>query len=285
MGSINFFTTYRPPLALDIFSLPADPNATREDEIHLTDGKSYNYNCQVIPPQALRTILRHSQLPSSSQPPKRSDIDSGRLTGLVFVSERDRNLETLHFALLRFNHDNDDDDDDDAYDDDYVDDPYVDYGGGGCDDDDNHHHYDDDDDDDQCDDDDDDSYDDADSYDDDDNCYYDDDDDDHSNYDNDDDDDDDDEEEEDDPCPTEVQVYSFVDVYGTFSGVRMEDSGCIAGGYKVGNGTADLYLVYASTMEPIEDRRQPWNAVYKTNLRTGETKRLTPEGTYIVSFL
>ena len=265
MSSIAFFATYRPPLALDIFSLPAYPNASRQDEFHLTDGISYNYNCHVIPPQALKTILR--QLPSSSQPPKSSDIDSGRLTGLVFVSERDSNLETLHIALVNRDGDDDDDnddDDDDDYVDDYVDDPCVDYdGGGGGDDDDDDHYYDD--------------Y----SYEDDDNCYYDDDDDDHSNSDNDDDDDDDEEEEEDDLCPTQVEVYSFVDVYGTFSGVRMEDSGCIAGGYKVGSGTVHLYLVYASTMEPIEDRRQPWTAVYKTNLKTGETKRLTPQGTSI----
>ncbi|XP_021755426.1 uncharacterized protein LOC110720680 [Chenopodium quinoa] len=48
----------------------------------------------------------------------------------------------------------------------------------------------------------------------------------------------------------------------------MEDSGCIAGDY----------LVYVSTMEAAPEPHQPWTAVYKTNLITGETERLTLPG-------
>jgi hypothetical protein len=80
-----------------------------------------------------------------------------------------------------------------------------------------------------------------------------------------------------------VKVFSLADIYGTdsFKGVRMEDSGCIAGGYKVGNrSTIDHFLVYVSTKEPVQDRRCPWTVVYKTNLRTGETERLTPPGLF-----
>ncbi|KAH7855932.1 hypothetical protein Vadar_030718 [Vaccinium darrowii] len=166
-GSIAFFTTYRPPVPLDIFSCPQQPTL-KQDELHMTDGESYNYNGQVIPSAALKTILKSPKLASEG---KEADVDSGRLSGMVFVSERG-NLETLHIAL-RFN----------------------------------------------------------------------------------------------DNKPT-VKVFSFADVFGTFNGVRMEDSGCIAGDY----------LVYVSTMEPAKERRQPWTAVYKTNLKTGETDRLTPSG-------
>lgn len=70
--------------------------------------------------------------------------------------------------------------------------------------------------------------------------------------------------------PPKVKVFSLADVFGTsdFNGVRMEDSGCIA---------LD-YLIYVSTKEPAAKRRQPWTAVYKTNLKTGKTDRLTPSG-------
>ncbi|EEF38217.1 uncharacterized protein LOC8274801 [Ricinus communis] len=177
-GSIAFFATYRPPVPLDIFSCSVPPTS-RQDELHMTDGLSYNYNCQLIPPEALKTIIKRPKLASEA---KGSDVDSGRLSGLIFVSERDNNLETLHIAL-RFN-DN----------------------------------------------------------------------------------------------PPSVKVFSFADVYGTFDGVRMEDSGCIAGGYKVGSRTADCSLIYVTTKDPSKDRRQPWTVVYKTNLKTGKTDRLTPSG-------
>ncbi|KAH7854203.1 hypothetical protein Vadar_011342 [Vaccinium darrowii] len=164
-GSIAFFTTYRSPLPLDIFSCPLEPTS-KHDELHMTDGVSYNYNGQVIPSAALKTILKRPKLASEG---KEADVNSGRLSGMVFVSERG-NLETLYIAL-RFN-DN----------------------------------------------------------------------------------------------PPTVKVFSFADVFGTFNGVRMEDSGCIAGDY----------LVYVTTKDPAKKRRQPWTAVYKTNLKTGKTDRLTP---------
>ncbi|XP_052149423.1 uncharacterized protein LOC127767970 [Oryza glaberrima] len=185
-GSIAFFASYRPPVALDIFCCPAPPSSPK-DELHLTDGDSYNYNCQPIPPAALKTVVE--RLGVSRGDAVEGDIDSGRITGLVFVSEREHNLETLHIAL-RFNDDG------------------------------------------------------------------------------------------------EVQVFSLADAYGgdgLFSGARMEDSGCIAGGYEVDGRTVDHYLVYVSTKEPVRERRSPWNVAYKTNLRTGETERLTPPGTFDIS--
>jgi Tol biopolymer transport system component len=184
-GSIAFFATYRPPVPLDIFSCPVTPSS-KEDELHLTDGLSYNYNCQVIPPAALKTILNRPKLASEA---KEADINSGRLTGLIFVSERENSLETLHIAL-QFN-DN----------------------------------------------------------------------------------------------PPKVKVFSLADVYGTnsFDGVRLEDSGCIGGGYTMGSRTIDHFLIYVSTKEPVQERRCPWTVVYKTNLRTGETERLTPLGTFDLS--
>ncbi|XP_057999584.1 uncharacterized protein LOC110652627 isoform X2 [Hevea brasiliensis] len=171
-GSIAFFATYKPPVPLDIFSCPVSPTS-RHDELPMTDGLSDNYNCQVIRPEALKTIIKCPKLASEA---KEDDVDSGRLSGLVFVSERDKNLETLHIAL----------------------------------------HF-----------------------------------------------------------TDKVKVFSFADVYGTFSDVRMEDSGCIAGGYKDGNRTIDHYLVYVTTKYPARYRREPWTVVYKTNLRTGKTQPLT----------
>lgn len=94
-GSIAFFTTYRSPLALEIYSCPLPPKSAR-DEINLTDGKSYNYNGHSIPPTALKTILKRPKLVSEGI--KDADVDNGSVTGMVFVSERD-NLETLHIAL------------------------------------------------------------------------------------------------------------------------------------------------------------------------------------------
>ncbi|PON37170.1 Tricorn protease [Parasponia andersonii] len=163
-GSIAFFATYRPPVALDIFSCPVPPTS-KQDELHLTDGESYNYNAQVIPSAALKIILKRPKLASEGN---EADVDSGRLSGMVFVSERG-GLETLYIAL-RFN----------------------------------------------------------------------------------------------DNSP-KVKVFNFADVFGTFNGVRLEDSGRIAGDY----------LVYVTTKDNPHKRRQPWTAVYRTNLNTGRTDRLT----------
>ncbi|EXB68674.1 hypothetical protein L484_024689 [Morus notabilis] len=180
-GFIAFFATYRPPVPLDIYSCPLDPPPKSiADEIHWTDPKelesdNYNYNGQQIPPAALKTILNRPKLVSLGLY-KDADVDSGRLSGFLFVSERgDYELETLHIAL-RFN----------------------------------------------------------------------------------------------DSTQPKVKVFSLADIYGTttFGGVRMEDSGCVAGDY----------LIYVTTKDPAPKRRQPWTAVYKTNLNTGETERLTPPG-------
>ncbi|CAL4988639.1 unnamed protein product [Urochloa decumbens] len=191
-GSIAFFSSYRPPVALDIFCRPVNPRRRRQqrlchhggggDELRLTDGESYNYNGQpIVPPEALAAIARRLDYFGRCRAAVEDDIDAGRLTGLVFVSERDRGLETLHVAL-RF------DDDDKA------------------------------------------------------------------------------------------QVFSLAEIFGhgAFGGTRLEDSGCIAGGF---DDDDNYYLVYVSTKEPVSKRRSPWNVVYKTNLRTGKTKRLTPHGT------
>jgi hypothetical protein len=95
-GSIAFFTSYGPPVPLDIFCCPV-PALSRQSEIHLTDGLSYNYNCQPIPLSALKTIIKRLRL--APEAIIDDDVDSGRLTGLVFVSEREHNLETLYVAL------------------------------------------------------------------------------------------------------------------------------------------------------------------------------------------
>lgn len=181
-GSIAFFATYRPPVPLDIFSCPVPPSS-RHDELHLTDGVSYNYNCRPIPPAALKTLVKRPKLASEGGATE-ADVDAGRVSGLVFVSERDDSLETLYVAL-RFNTDN------------------------------------------------------------------------------------------------KVKVLGLADIFGAadFSDTRMEDSGCIGGGYKVGSRTVDHSLIYVSTKEPVQERRSPWTVVYKTNLRTGKTERLTPKGT------
>ena len=73
--------------------------------------------------------------------------------------------------------------------------------------------------------------------------------------------------------PTNVTVFSFSDVFGTFGGVRMEDSGCFAGDY----------LIYVTTKDPA-DRRQPWTAVYKTDLVNNKTERLTPAGSFTLNY-
>ncbi|XP_066336227.1 uncharacterized protein [Miscanthus floridulus] len=192
-GSIAFFGTYRPPVPLDIFSCPTNPTPlSAKDELLLTDGESYNQNGQPIPAAALRELLtflgkKNPKLASACGATP-EDAVQGRVTGLVFVSERDSGLETLHVAL-RF------------------------VAGG------------------------------------------------------------------------KVKVLSLADIYGadTFGGVRMEDSGCVAGGFKVGRSTVGHSLVYVSTKEPVRARRAPWTVVYRTNLADGKTERLTPPGQYDLS--
>ncbi|CAL4990511.1 unnamed protein product [Urochloa decumbens] len=103
-GSIAFFGTYRPPVALDIFSCPADPPpSSAKDEVLLTDDKSYNQNGQPIPAPALKELLtflakKNPKLASECGATP-DDAATGRVTGLVFVSERESGLETLHVAL------------------------------------------------------------------------------------------------------------------------------------------------------------------------------------------
>lgn len=73
--------------------------------------------------------------------------------------------------------------------------------------------------------------------------------------------------------PSMFQVFNFGNIYdgsiGAFNGVRMEDSPCFAGNY----------IIYISTKDPATEHRQPWTAVYRTDLKTGKTDRLTPPGT------
>ena len=187
-GSIACFATYRPPVELDIFSCPVPPSSTR-DELLLTDGKGYNHNCRPIPPAALKALLKRPKLAAEGGATD-ADVDAGRVSGFVFVSERDDNLETLRIAL-RFNADK------------------------------------------------------------------------------------------------RVKVFSLADIFGAteFSGTRLEDSGCFGGGYKEGSRTVDHSLVYVSTKEKVQERRTPWTVVYKTNLRTGETVRLTPECNFFLRSL
>lgn len=101
-GSIAFFGTYRPPVPLDIFSRSASTQASSrgEDELLLTDGESYNQNGQPIPEGALGELFSFLV---GKKPELVSDCGTSRPDeGLLFVSERDNGLETLHVAL-RFN--------------------------------------------------------------------------------------------------------------------------------------------------------------------------------------
>ncbi|XP_074318226.1 uncharacterized protein LOC141655022 [Silene latifolia] len=168
LGSVGFFSTYRPPLPLDLFSLAAGPTLL-DLEVHLTDGNSYNYNGQVIPPAALKLMLKRPMLASFA---READVDSGMLSGLLVVSERNDGLETLYIVLRLAG------------------------------------------------------------------------------------------------LISRPVFFSFAEVYGTYSEARLEDSGVFAG----------EYLVYVTTKDPAPVRRQPWTAVYKTHLVTGETQRLTPQG-------
>ena len=188
-GSIAFFGTYRPPVPLDIYACPADPPpSSREDELRLTDGVSYNQNGRAIPAAALKELLaflgkKNPKLAAECGATP-DDADKGRVSGIVFVSERDNGLETLHVGLLRSD------------------------------------------------------------------------------------------------GKAAVKVLRLADVYGadTFGGARLEDSGCVAGGFKVGSRTVGHSLVYVSTKEPVKKRRTPWTVVYRTNLADGKTERLTPQG-------
>ncbi|KAL6659810.1 hypothetical protein ACP70R_002639 [Stipagrostis hirtigluma subsp. patula] len=92
-GSIASFATYRPPLQVDMFSVQVQPSLGKEQPL-IDDGDHYNYNGRPIPAAALKAIVaRRPELATAE------DVDSGRATGLVFVSERDSGLETLHVAL------------------------------------------------------------------------------------------------------------------------------------------------------------------------------------------
>jgi len=102
-GSIAFFGTYRPPVPLDIFARPATPPQSPENDQPLIDGVSYNHNGRPIPPAALKELLtflgkKNPQAVADYSP---DDAAKGVVTGLVFVSERDNGLETLHVALYR----------------------------------------------------------------------------------------------------------------------------------------------------------------------------------------
>lgn len=168
-GSIAFFATYRPPVPLDIYSCP-NPSKPNQSASLMTDGKSYNYNGQVIPGHALKAIIKRPKLAGEGF--RETDVDAGRLSGMLFVSERG-NLETLHFGF----------------------------------------HY----------------------------------------------------------SGQKPKIFSFAHVYDTYKGVRLEDSGCIAGDY----------IVYITTKDQAVKRREPWTAVYKTNLKTAVTERMTPRGLFI----
>ncbi|KAF4397167.1 hypothetical protein G4B88_009013 [Cannabis sativa] len=190
-GSIGFFSAYRTPVPLDIYSSPF-PVTSRHTELHMTDGNHYNYNGQAIPSEALKKILNFKLACEGNAIDVDSgcysvdedsgdidlenlsiDVDSGRVSGMIFVSERDH-LEKLYIAI-RFN----------------------------------------------------------------------------------------------DSQP-KVKIFCIDDIYDTSNNhdVCMEDSGCFAGDY----------LVYVSTKMAPPRRRQPWTAVYKTNLNTAQTERLTPPG-------
>ncbi|CAO2189411.1 unnamed protein product [Urochloa humidicola] len=182
-GSIASFPTYRPPLPVDMFSCPISPASEEPVELHLTDGVSYNYNGRPIPSSALKVLVTKKPELASACGATMADVEKGQATGLIFVSERENGLETLHVSL-RFN--------------------------------------------------------------------------------------------------GKVKVLSLADIYGSdsFGGVRLEDSGCIGGGFAP---KADLSVIYVSTKKPVEKRRAPWTVVYRTSLVTGATERLTPEGQYDLS--
>ncbi|KAI3956371.1 hypothetical protein MKW92_033074 [Papaver armeniacum] len=175
-GSIALSATYRTQVPLEIFSCPLPlARQTENAEVPMIDDKKdqYNYNGQEIPKEALKKLLKYTNLKSKTKG-KEIDVDKGQLSGIVFVSERNR-LELLHIAL-RFQ------------------------------------------------------------------------------------------------SPPKVEVFCLAEIFGVtndFKKVCLEDSGCFT----------DNHLIYVSTKEPAKERRQPWTAVYQTNLQTGVTERLTPPET------
>ncbi|GJN06789.1 hypothetical protein PR202_ga24550 [Eleusine coracana subsp. coracana] len=70
-GSIAFFATYRPPVPLDIYW-----SSLTGEELHLTDGVSYNYNCRHIAAAALKTLIQRGKLASEGGATA-ADIDAG----------------------------------------------------------------------------------------------------------------------------------------------------------------------------------------------------------------
>ncbi|GJN04704.1 hypothetical protein PR202_ga22272 [Eleusine coracana subsp. coracana] len=181
-GSISSFAAYRSPLPLDIFSCSIPPSSEK-DELHLTDGLSYNYNGRPLSAAALKALVEKKPELASECGATVQDVESGRATGLVFVSERENGLETLQVALC-FNGNN--------------------------------------------------------------------------------------------------KVMSLASIYGdgNFGGARMEDSGCIGGGFAP---NADLSLIYVSTKKAVEKHRVSWTVVYRTSLETGKTEQLTPNGGFDLS--
>ena len=80
------FCTGRPPVPLDIFACPVSARDS-SDEVPLTDGTSHNYNCGLIPPAALKTLLKRPKLFAEVSATK-ADVDGGQVWGFVFFSER-----------------------------------------------------------------------------------------------------------------------------------------------------------------------------------------------------
>jgi len=86
-------------MSVDIFSCPIPPADGGSDEVHLSDGVSYNHNGRPIPAAALRVLIAKKPELAAECGATAADVDTGRATGLVFVSEREEGLETLHVAL------------------------------------------------------------------------------------------------------------------------------------------------------------------------------------------
>ncbi|CAO2189410.1 unnamed protein product [Urochloa humidicola] len=102
-GSITSFATYRPPLPVDMFSCPVQPSTPRTGEQHLTDDHDFcNYNGRPMPAAALKLLVEKRPELASECGATVGDVEKGLATGLVFVSEREKGLETLHVAL-RYN--------------------------------------------------------------------------------------------------------------------------------------------------------------------------------------
>ncbi|RZC85761.1 hypothetical protein C5167_026433 [Papaver somniferum] len=99
-GSIALSATYRTQVPQEIFSCPLPlPRPTENNEIPMIDDEKdqYNYNGQEIPKDALKKLLKYTHLKSKTKG-KEADVDRGQVSGIVFVSERNR-LQLLHMAL------------------------------------------------------------------------------------------------------------------------------------------------------------------------------------------